>query len=177
MHKFSFKTFQELTTERLVLRQLKATDVDAIYSLQSNSEINRLITREIPKNIEEARAFILVCHQEYSKQNRIFWVIELQETKQVIGTIAFHNISLNDRYAEIGYELHPKFHKNGFMNEATNAALDFGIHTAKFYIIEAFTHQNNTASIALLQKHHFVFQSDRRDEHIENNRIFRLEID
>ena len=43
-------------------------------------------------------------------------------------------------------------------------------------IIEAFTHQNNIASIALLEKHNFVFQPERSDESFENNRIFRLDI-
>ncbi|MBL4568818.1 MAG: GNAT family N-acetyltransferase [Flavobacteriaceae bacterium] len=174
MKAFSFKAFPELTTERLILRQLKESDVAAIYGLRSNAEINRLITRKTPKNTKEAQDFITVCHQEFAKGNRIFWAMELKETKTVIGTIVFHRISLKDCYAEIGYELHPSFHKKGLMSEAMKCAVQFGIQQMKFNIMEAFTHQNNSPSIALLQKHQFVLQPERRDEGFENNRIFQL---
>jgi len=169
-------TFPELQTERLVLRQLKTNDVNAIFDLRSSEEVNKLITRKTPKNIEEAADFISVCHQEFEKQNRIFWAMVLKETNEVIGTIVYHKISLDTNYAEIGYELDPKFHKKGFMSEAMNAVLEFGISKMNLKVIEAFTHKNNIASIALLEKHLFVFQPKRRDEGVENNRIFRLDI-
>ncbi|WKD86318.1 Putative ribosomal N-acetyltransferase YdaF [Polaribacter huanghezhanensis] len=176
MKSFSFTDFPEINTERLLLRQLNDDDADAVFKLRSNTEINKLITRKTPKNTEEATEFIAVCQQEFKKENRIFWTMELNETNQVIGTIVFHKISLDDNYAEIGYELHPTFHRKGFMNEAMQVVLKFGKATLQLKIIEAFTHQNNKASIALLEKHHFVFQPKRRDEGFENNRIFRLEI-
>ena len=175
MKQFSFTLFPEITTDRLILRQLRTADVAAIYTLRSNEEINRLITRNIPKNNDEASDFIAVCHQEFTNKNRVFWAMELKETKQVIGTIVYHNISLEDSYAEIGYELDPTFHKNGFMSEAMQAVLDFGIERMELKTIEAFTHQNNLASITLLEKNQFVFQAKRRCQHVKNNRIFRRE--
>lgn len=159
----------------MTLRQLRTADVAAIYSLRTNEEINRLITRNTPKDKDEASDFISVCHQEFTNKNRVFWAIELKETKQLIGTIVYHRISLKDSYAEIGYELDPKFHKNGFMNEAMQATLDFGVEHMRLKVIEAFTHQNNLASIALLKKHQFVLQTKRRCQYVENNRIFRRE--
>jgi ribosomal-protein-alanine N-acetyltransferase len=174
MKQFSFLDFPELKTERLLLRQLNIDDANAIFKLRSNKEINKLITRKTPKSTEDAEEFISVCYQEFDKQNRIFWPMQLKETNEVIGTIAFHNISLDENYAEIGYELNPKFHKKGFMNEAIQAVVAFGIKTMKLKVIEAFTHQNNIASSALLEKHNFVFQPERRDEGFKNNRIFKL---
>ena len=169
-------TFPELQTERLILRQLNTDDVKTIFELRSSEEINKLITRKIPKNIEEAAEFISICHQEFDKKNRIFWAMQLKETNELIGTIVYHNISLEKDYAEVGYELNPKFHKKGFMNEAMQKVISYGIKTMNLKVIEAFTHQNNMASIALLEKHNFVLQPKRRCEVVENNRIFRLEI-
>ncbi|MDG2193305.1 MAG: GNAT family N-acetyltransferase [Polaribacter sp.] len=175
MKQFSFTFFPELTTDRLILRQLRTADIPAIYSLRSNKEINRLITRNIPQNKNEVLDFIVTCHQEFMNKNRVFWAMELKETKQLIGTIVYHKIFSKDSYAEIGYELDPKFHRNGYMNEAMQATLNFGIERMKLNVIEAFTHQNNRASIALLEKHQFVLQVKRRCKHVKNNRIFRLE--
>ena len=176
MKLFSFIHFPEINTERLLLRQLNTDDVKAIFKLRSNKEINKLISRNTPKSLDEASEFITICHQEFEKQNRIFWAMVLKETNEVIGTIVYHKISLDTNYAEIGYELDPSFHQKGFMSEAMNAVLEFGISKMNLKVIEAFTHKNNIASIALLEKHLFVFQPKRRDEGVENNRIFRLDI-
>ena len=47
-----FKTFPNLKTERLKLRQLNFNDIKAIFDLRSSKEINKLITRQTPKNIK-----------------------------------------------------------------------------------------------------------------------------
>ena len=46
--------------------------------------------------------------------------------------------------------------------------------TMNLKTIEAFTHKDNEASKALLKKHQFVFQVERREDGFENNRIFKL---
>ena len=61
------------------------------------------------------------------------------------------------------------------MSEAIVSVLNFGFKDLQLNTIEAFTHKNNIASIALLKKHQFIFQPERKDEGFENNRIFRLE--
>ena len=60
------------------------------------------------------------------------------------------------------------------MSEAMSKVLDFGIEAMNLKTLEAFTHQNNTASIALLEKYLFVLQPERRDETIEDNRIYKF---
>ena len=168
--------FPEISSERLVLRQLTLNDAAAILGLRSNQEINKLITRETPDTLEEATAFIHVCHSEFANGNRVFWAMELKESKQVVGTIVFHNIQGTKSYAEIGYELHPDFHKKGLMKEAMKTILSFGINTMELKAIEAFTHKNNSGSIGLLEKHNFVIQPNSSDEGFDNNRVFRFEI-
>ena len=61
------------------------------------------------------------------------------------------------------------------MSEAMTAVLKFEAEHLKLKTIEAFTHKNNVASRALLEKHHFVFQPKRKCESFEYNRIFKLE--
>jgi ribosomal-protein-alanine N-acetyltransferase len=45
----------------------------------------------------------------------------------------------------------------------------------KLKTIEAFTHKNNLPSITLLKKHNFIFQTERRDNGFDDNRIWKLE--
>ena len=167
--------FLEIKSERFTLRQLTLADADIIFELRSHKEINKFITRETPKTLSDATAFIEKIIRKTKAQEIIFWGICLKETNQIIGTVAYHNFSDNFKYAEIGYELHPAYQQKGFMSEVLKATLAFGFKKMKFEVIEAFTHKNNKASFALLEKLHFIFQAERREDGFENNRIFRLE--
>ena len=174
MQRFTFDFFPNLKTERLLLRALSNHDVTTIFELRSDKKVNALIKRETPDNIEDARKFIAICHEEFQHQNRIFWGMEFQNN--IIGTIVFHRISAKEHYAEIGYELFPKFQKQGFMSEAMKEVLEFGIQKMNLKVIEAYTHKNNIPSQALLKKYDFVLQPDRKCESFEHNRIFRREV-
>ncbi|WBX77814.1 GNAT family N-acetyltransferase [Tenacibaculum ovolyticum] len=166
-------TFPELSSERLTLRQLSFKDKRDIFKLRANKEVNKLITRETPKNLNDADAFIQTCLDEFEKGNRIFWAIEQKETYQMIGTIVFHNINEASSYAEIGYELNPDYQKEGFMTEATEAVLAFGKNTLNLKTVEAFTHKDNDDSITLLEKHQFTLGDD---DLFGDNRVFSLNI-
>ncbi len=170
---FTFNAFPNLATERLLLRELSFSDRKTIFRLRSNKEINKLITRKTPKNLNDADAFIQTCLDEFVKENRIFWAIEFE--KKIIGTIVYHKISIQDNYAEIGYELNPNYQQKGFMSEALKTVLDFGFHKINLKTIEAYTHKNNIASIALLEKYHFKYQPERKCENFEYNQIFKIE--
>ncbi|WBX74351.1 GNAT family N-acetyltransferase [Tenacibaculum pacificus] len=168
--------FPELSTERLTLRQLSLKDKRAIFKLRSNKSINKLITRETPKNLNDAEAFIQTCLDGFETENCVFWAIQLAKTNTIVGTIDLHAIDLENSYAEISYELNPDYQKEGFMDESMKTVLEFNTDTLQLKTIEAFTHQNNSDSTALLEKHQFILQSDRKDDLFEDNHIFRLDI-
>ncbi len=174
MELFNFDPFPKITTDRLLLRKLTLDDASNVFTLRTNKETNRYISRNIPIDLSDAEDFIKMIHNGTRERKNLFWLIVLKETGTSIGSITYHRISADGKYAEIGYELHPDFHKKGLMSEALQAVLYFGFHSMQLKTIEAFTHKNNTASKALLEKHLFVFQPERRDDGFENNRIFRL---
>ena len=169
--------FPEISTERLILRQLSLNDRRDIFKLRSNKEVNRLITRESPKNLNGADAFIQSCLDGFENQNRVFWAIQFKEDNQIIGSIVFDKINSENSYTEIGYELNPDYHQEGIMTEAMKPVLEFGKSTMNLKTIEAYTHQNNTASIALLEKYAFILDADKKDESSEDTNIFRLDIE
>ena len=174
MSTFNFSNFPILVTERLRLRKLNFDDKHEIYELRTNKEVNSFITRNTPKNLQDTKKFIQLILDLFAKNEGIFWVISNKETNQLIGTIGLRNFDIEPNYAEIGYELHPNFQHKGFMSEAIKSVLQFGFQELNLKTIEGFTHKNNITSIALLEKHNFVFQPERRDEGFENNRIFKL---
>jgi len=60
------------------------------------------------------------------------------------------------------------------MTEALYVVLEYGFNTLNFKNIEAFTHFQNSASIALLVNNGFQLLINRKDNGNENNRIFSL---
>jgi ribosomal-protein-alanine N-acetyltransferase len=174
MQEFSFNIFPELSTERVQLRQITFDDKKAIFRLQSNKEINEFIEREALKNLNQAEGFIQTCLDGFENENRIFWAVTLEDSDQLIGAIVFHKIDLENSAAEVHYELNPDYQDQGLMSEAMKAVLEFGKATMQLKTIEAYTHQKNTASIALLEKHQFELQTERKDTDNEENCVYQF---
>jgi ribosomal-protein-alanine N-acetyltransferase len=171
---FNFTTFPVLETERLTLRELNLNDAKAIFGLRTNKEVNEFIDRKRLNNLSESRAFIDLISNLAANNKGVFWVLESKNNHQLIGTIGLRNFEDEENYAEIGYELDPSYQQRGFMSEAFEAILKFGFENLALKTIEAFTHQKNTASIALLKKQQFILDPERRDEGFENNRSYRI---
>jgi [ribosomal protein S5]-alanine N-acetyltransferase len=162
-------TLAVLDTTRLLLRQLKETDVSAIYSLRSNEQVNQFLDRPPAKDPEEAKAFI----QKILENRSCYWGITLKENDKMIGTICFWNLSADRKSAELGYELHPEYQGKGYMDEAMKEVIGFAFRSG-FTSLKAYTHKDNLASTKLLLKHGFVHEEERNDRENLNNMIFSL---
>ena len=171
--KFNFTSYPILKTQRLLLREATKDDCKSVFELRSSKEINKFVGTKLVETLQEANDFIEKCDHLYQSNKRVFWLIEYQ--KEIIGSIVLHKINLENNYAEIGYKLKPEFQQKGIMSEALQTVLEFGFKKIHLKTIEAFTHKNNIASKALLEKHHFIFQPNRRCKVYSFNRIWRLD--
>jgi [ribosomal protein S5]-alanine N-acetyltransferase len=162
-------TLAVLDTTRLLLRQLKETDVSAIYSLRSNEQVNRFIDRPTAKDPKEAKAFI----QKILENKSYYWGITLKENGKMIGTICLWNESADRKSAELGYELHPDCQGKGYMDEAMKEVIGFAFRSG-FTSLEAQSHKDNFGSTKLLLKHGFVYDEERKDPENPYIMIFSL---
>ena len=169
-----FSSFSILNTSRLLLRFPDLNDTQSVFILRKNDFINKYITRPIPQNLKDVETFITTILEHIKDNKNLYWVIVLNETQEIIGSLGYHHFSDDFTYAEIGYELHPRFHKKGYMSEAIENVIQLGFQDLKLKTIEAFTHKNNEASKSLLIKNKFIHRPERFDEGFENNSIFQL---
>lgn len=152
----NFTTFPILTTKRLTLRQLSIDDQRDILALRSDPEINKYLDRQPATTIEEAISFINKVNDNIEKNIALYWAIILTETNTFAGTICLFDFSNEKSSCEIGYELMPKFQRQGIMQEAAQIVIDYVFQTLKFEKILAFTHCGNQNSTNLLTKLKFV---------------------
>lgn len=147
---------QSLATPRLHLRPLIPSDRDAIFALRSNQLVAKYIDRDLQTDINEAEKFIAAIINGYANGNTYYWALSLGTSDALIGTICLWNLSADGKSAEVGYELLPGYHGNGYMKEALNAICSFGFSVLQLATIYAHTHRHNTPSSRLLQTNHFV---------------------
>ena len=166
--------FPTLITERLLLRQLKTTDDQAVFKIRSSEIVYKYIAKQNQNKIEEAQEFIAKTNKGIANGEFMYWAITLKESQELVGTICLWNFSKDRLIAEVGYELYPDYHKKGVMNEALQSVVLFGFEDLNLNNIEAFTHKENEASKALLVKHKFVLDTNRKDEGFPNNIIYKL---
>lgn len=167
--------FPHLYTPRLHLRPLYLTDQAAIFSLRSNEVVNRYIRRAPLKRVAAAMTFIDKIKTGEKAGSFKFWVLSPRHSPELMGTICLWKFSADRSCAELGYELHPDYHRQGYMREAIAAVQAFSFDTMGLSAIEAYTHHQNEASIRLLTRQGFIQDAQRRDPDVATNRIYRLE--
>ncbi|WP_410880594.1 GNAT family N-acetyltransferase [Myroides sp. DW712] len=167
-----FKEFPTIQTDRLLLRALHFTDAPALFDYFSKDEVTDFYDLPTFQSIEEAHELLLAWQERYQNQEAIRWAITLQERPdQLIGTCGFHNFSIENARAEIGYELHPNFWRNGIMTEAIAAIIPFGFTKFELNRIEAFIDPANISSRKLLEKVGLQAEGVLRDYFFEKGKF------
>ena len=151
----TFTPFPILTTERLTLRQLVSKDEHEIFTLRSDSEINKYLNRQKSNTIDDARNFINKVNENINKNDSLYWAITLSDKNILVGTICLFGFSDENYTCEIGYELLTNFQGQGIMKEAVEKVIDYAFNTIRVKKIEAFMHRDNQSSIKLLEKFSF----------------------
>jgi ribosomal-protein-alanine N-acetyltransferase len=152
-----FTPFPELTTDRLLLREITIADAPAVRRLRSNADVMQYINRPLTLTIEDAQKWIGLIVDALAKNDGITWCLCLKEApEEHVGSIGLWRIEKENYRAEIGYMLDPSLQGKGIMYEAIQKVIDYGFREMKVHSIEARIDPRNTASGALLKKAGFV---------------------
>lgn len=155
MLNITFTPFPVLTTKRLTLRQLVTKDEQAIFTLRSDTEVNKFLERKMPDSLDDARQFINVVNENIEKNTSVYWAISFSGESELVGTICLFSFSDENDKCEIGYELLTNFQRQGIMQEAVDKVIDYAFNTIGVQKIEAFFHIDNRRSAKLLEKFSF----------------------
>jgi ribosomal-protein-alanine N-acetyltransferase len=173
----NFTPFPEIKTERLLLRKLQASDCEVILFLRTDKDVTKFIERpehRKTKTLSHAIELIKEFESYIERNSSISWGITLKHEPSIIGTICLWNFTQNDKVAEVGYDLDPRYQNKGLMSEALKAIVAFGFHELKLEKIEAFTHAENLPSTQLLETQGFIHNVGRKDLDNTSNIIFEL---
>jgi len=146
-----------LETDRLILRPILVSDTHDLFELDSDPEVHRYLGNEPLKTIDQVPAIINHIHNQYTANGFGRLAVELKDSGEFIGWSGLkYETEIRDfNYTDLGYRLMPKYWGNGYANESSIAALDWGFKHLNTDLICAAVAPGNVASQTVLQKLHF----------------------
>ena len=108
----------ELKTERLILRKFTNRDINALFLILKDEEVNTFLPWFPVKNMEEAKSFFEEQYaSKYAQPQGYAYAICLKEDNFPIGYI---NVSMGDSH-DFGYGLRKEFWHKDITSEAAKA--------------------------------------------------------
>ena len=110
----------ELQTQRLLLRRFTENDIEALYRIYSDEEVNRFLPWFPLKSREEARAFFEERYaSKYAQPQAYAYAICLKKDGYPIGYI---KVDMEEHH-DLGYGLRKEFWHQGIVTEAAKAVI------------------------------------------------------
>ena len=163
--------FEEIITDKLILRKFTQESFDSIYSDMSQDEqLDILGLNSIEKLLEEKEKY----KKGLSTYNKKFLYHQLidKKTSTIIGWCGFHTWYTDHNRAEIGYGLFDNSYKGqGIMSEVIALIVNYGFNTMNLERIEAFVSPNNRPSIKLLKRINFKEEGLLKHHYFDNNKM------
>ena len=150
------KDFPKLVVDRLLLDQIKPTDITEIVDYAGNIKVvEHTRTMPHPYFEEDAIALINMANQGFKAKKNYIFAIRIKETRAFIGGIGL-TLDVDNNRAELGYWLAEEYWNKGYTTEAVQAILKFGFTQLKLNKIVAVYLTNNEASGKVLIKNGMV---------------------
>ena len=141
-----------LETNRLQLREMTVEDAPFILELVNTSAWYKYIGDRGIITIEQAQKYIETSYLEsYTNNGFGAYVMIDKDNETKMGTCGLYKRPDLD-HPDIGFALLPQYTKKGFAHEATSALMDYAKNNLGIMTILAITLEENSNSIALLEK-------------------------
>lgn len=163
--------FEELKTERLILRKLTPEVYRFVHKNYSDSELSQFFGLTTTEELEKEKTKYKNGTTTYNKSFVIFHLLDAT-TGTFLGGCGFHTWYIEHARAEIGYQLlHDSEKGKGLMSEALGAIIDYGFNTMNLNRIEAFVGPDNTPSLKLMEKFGFKKEGVLKSHYFKNNKM------
>lgn len=136
-----------INSDRILLRCISETDIDAIFLYRSLPEVAKYQYWE-PFTKEQTVDFVSKCmHPQLDKQDE--WIgLAIEKNGILIGDCAF---KVSNGSAEIGCNISPRYQKMGLAKEALSTLINYCFQNKAVDGIMGITDSKNSASIKLMK--------------------------
>ncbi|HJP29410.1 MAG TPA: GNAT family protein [Candidatus Latescibacteria bacterium] len=144
--------FPELRTDRLLLRELKTTDADALFRQFSDDGVTAYYDLDTFTDPDQGEQLVAVWRQRQERGFGLRWAICRPDAPaDLLGTCGVNLWIRQSARAVLGFDLSRQYWRQGIMSEALGRVLDFGFEQLEINRVEAVVFRDNAASCGLLE--------------------------
>ena len=163
--------FPTIISDRLLLREIIDTDLDHIFNGLSNPRVIKHYGVSY-RTKEETKAQM----DWFSDKKQLWWAICSREGGTFFGAGGLNDINTEQRKAEIGLWLLPKYWGQGIMNEAMPLITKHAFDELKLNRIEGFVESENLNCKKALSKLDFRLEKTISDQEIKNGKPISIDV-
>ncbi|MBW4555212.1 MAG: GNAT family N-acetyltransferase [Trichormus sp. ATA11-4-KO1] len=141
----------QLDTQRLILRELRATDFDAYAQMCNDPEVMRYIGTGKPLSRSESWRNMAMIVGHWQLRGYGMWAVEQRQSSEMIGRIGCWQPEGWPGF-EIGWSLRRAYWGRGLATEGAKAAIDYAFQELKQSHVISLIRPENVASIRVAQK-------------------------
>ena len=164
-----YAEFENLETERLLLRQLTMDDLYDYYErIGSDGEVSRYMLWEPHQDIGETLASFEKAFAGYEEGGYYRWVAVRKEDDLLLGTMSLLRLDEKENSCSFAYMFARDSWGQGYATEAMTAVLDFAFEKLEVEKITADHFATNPASGAVMRKlgmHHTGTVKEKYEKH------------
>lgn len=149
-----------LQSNLIHIRDISLTDLETFVSYRSNPKVTRFQGFDI---MNETQALKFIEQNQAKDHTKDEWqqlAIVLNDTNQLIGDCALKVSQGKYKVANVGITIHPDYQKKGFATEVFSTLLKYLFEELSTQRVIEIVLKENQASIALLHKIGFTFDSE-----------------
>lgn len=147
-----------LETQRLVLKMLAPSDLNALIQLRTHPEVMRYIGEGRIQTKEQIEHFLAAALAYQEKHSLGFCSVFEKTSGNFIGQAGLFHLGFDDTQQEIelAYRLLPNYWGKGYATDLAKALVDWGFTHLPVNKLVAATHLDNIASQQVLKKAGFI---------------------
>lgn len=154
-----------LTTERLVLRQWKESDADALYEYASDERVGPIAGWQPHKSVEESLTVIQTVFA-----TRGVFAVTLKGDDKAIGCVGVttgsqSNFPISDDEGEIGYWIGVPFWGQGLIPEAVREVIRYSFEVLKLNVLWCGYFDGNDKSRRVQEKCGFTYHHTNENQY------------
>lgn len=150
-------------TERLLVRPIQASDVEAMFAIKSDPKVTEAYGAEPHKSIDDTRHWVEGILATPGGRHSLFWVFVPRGEEKAVGSCCYWHFDVGSKCCELGYELNRSYWGRGIMTEGLAPVIAYGFDGIGLNRIEACPLAENAASNALLLKLGFRTEGSLRE--------------
>ncbi len=167
--------FPTLKTERFLLRQIRADDIDNIYRGLSNPEVIKYYGVNFD-SLQATEEQMLWFENLEKTKTGIWWAICSLDGKTFYGAGGFNALSATHKKAEIGFWLLPDYWKQGIMREVFPVLCNYGFDKLGLNRIEGMVETENKNCKNAIEKMNFVLEGTMRECEIKDGQYLSIDM-